>query len=329
MQGRVTIGVPTFNRSLLATRAIKSALSQTYPDIEVLVSDDTSSDGTLERIQAIQDPRLVLVAQQKRLGLVANFDYCLRNATGEFFLLLGDDDVLLPNAIEKLVEPFLRPVASVSPEAVGLVWCPCQIADADSSQFWNTEAGPLKETPSSFLKGLFAGHRGPRLSSILIRTEDSIAAGGYQQRYGDLCDIGNYGAAALRREYVFCVATPAVQYTNHHGSTTSQSAVRRWQDYAYVVHQDLLQTARTYATPAAVKDLQASKRNFISGITLTILIQTIGKPGWLRNAVREVLRKPGIFLTPYMFRRFWKDGWKVLHLRQSSKQARQVAKTAA
>src|SRR5487761_1211749 len=105
---RVSIGIPTINRSSLALRAIRSALAQTYSDVEVIVSDDASTDDTVARGQEIHDPRLVLVRQKERLGLVGNFDFCLRHATGEFFLLLGDDDVLLPTAIERLCEPFLR-----------------------------------------------------------------------------------------------------------------------------------------------------------------------------------------------------------------------------
>ncbi len=316
---RVSIGIPTINRSSLALRAIRSALAQTYSDVELIVSDDASTDDTVERIQEIRDPRLVLVQQKQRLGLVGNFDFCLRHATGEFFLLLGDDDVLLPNAIERLVQPFLVGNTQTSAGAVGVAWCPCRIANATNSQFWTTESGPELEPVSSLLAALFAGNRGPRLTSILLRTQDAIAVGGYESKYGDLCDIGNWGRAALLHPYAVCIPEPLVQYTNHQGSTTSQSAVQQWQQWARIVHQDLLISARATQDANAVRQLTAAKRNFISGITLTILIQTIGKPGWIRNALREALRSPGAFFTPYMFRRFLKDGRKVLTVRRHAK----------
>ncbi len=311
--GRVTIGIPTINRSKLALRAIKSALAQTYRNVEVLVSDDASTDDTVARIREIQDSHLVVFEQNKRLGLVANFDFCLKNATGEFFLLLGDDDVLAPGCIERLVAPFEH-----DPVRVGVVWCPCRIADANSANFWTTEAGPQEESAASMLAALFAGNRGPRLSSILLRTADAIAVGGYDAKYGDLCDIGNWGSVALRRDCVVCVPEPLVQYTNHPGSTTSQSAVQKWQDSARVVHADLLARARARGDIDAERTLAAAKKNFISGITLTILIQTIGNPGWIQNAVLQAFRAPGAIFTPYMFRRLMKDGWKVLKLRRSS-----------
>lgn len=309
--GRVSIGIPTINRSVLALRAIRSALDQTYSDIEVIVSDDASTDDTVARVQEMNHPRLLLFQQKQRLGLVGNFDFCLRHATGEFFLLLGDDDVLLPTAIERLSAPFLFPELWVQPPSVGVVWCPCSIADAGSRQFWTTEAGPHLESVASLLVALFAGNRGPRLSSILLRTQDAIAAGGYETKYGDLCDIGNWGRAALLRDYAVCIPETLVQYTNHQGSTTSQSAVQQWQQWARTVHADLLVSARAGKDGKAARKLQAAKRNFISGITLTILIQTIGKPGWIRNAVRESLHSPAAFFTPYMFRRLVKDGRKV------------------
>ncbi len=140
--GRVSIGIPTINRSDLALRAILSALAQTYSDIEVIVSDDVSTDDTAKRIREIRDPRLVIVEQKERLGLVGNFDFCLRQATGEFFLLLGDDDVLLPNAIEQLVEPFLQGKPPIPAGAVGVVWCPCSNCRRHYSQFWINRTRP-------------------------------------------------------------------------------------------------------------------------------------------------------------------------------------------
>lgn len=313
--GRVTVAIPTFNRARLAVRAIHSALAQNYSDLEVLVSDDVSSDDTVQRINAIQDSRLVFFAQRERLGLVGNFDFCLRHATGEFFMLVGDDDVLLPHAIERLVEGFVRPPQGLEPESIGLAWCPCRIAGAEGAQYWITEGGPNVESPASLLTELWAGRRGLRLTSILMRTRDALAAGGFLERHGHLCDLGTWGSAALLHDYVVCVNEPLVQYTNHHGSTTSRSAVRKWQNWARIVHADLVAGAREHGGAAAQQRLQRAKRNLISGITLTILIQTIGRRGWVKNACREALRSPGAFFTPYTCRRFFQDGWKILRLR--------------
>ncbi len=321
--GRVTIGLPTINRSRLAQRAIESVLGQTYGDLELIVSDDVSTDDTAACVEQIKDPRLVLYKQKKRLGLVGNFDFCLRHATGEFFLLLGDDDLLEPQAIERLTRPFLtQPLlessGNLDAASIGIVWCPCRIAGADSGQFWTTEAGPALEPPEAMLAALWAGNRGPRLSSVLMRTQDALAVGGFQSKHGDICDIGCWGAVALLRDRVACVPDPLVQYTNHYGSTTSQSAVRTWQNWAKLVHADLIAVAQRRHSRRAEEILRKAKSNLLSGITLTILVQTIGKPGWIRNGVAEAFRSPRAVFTPYMVRRLVKDGWKILRLRQSS-----------
>jgi glycosyltransferase involved in cell wall biosynthesis len=314
--GRVSIGIPTINRSKLAVRAVLSALSQTYRDIEVVLSDDASTDDTVRRIREIQDGRIVIFQQKQRLGLVGNFDFCLRHATGEFFLLLGDDDMLLPTAIEQLVKPFTSSDSVRPTSTIGVVWCPCKIADTDDTAFWTTEAGLPIESAASMLAALFAGNRGPRLSSVLLRTEDALVVGGYDAKYGDLCDIGNWGRVALLRGTVVCVREALVQYTNHMGSTTSQSTVEKWQAWARLVHTDLLASSVSNGDVEAVQQLKSAKSNFISGITLTILIQTIGKPGWIRSALKQSLRTPGAIFTPYMFRRLLKDGWKVLKVQR-------------
>ena len=58
------------------------------------------------------------------------------------------------------------------------------------------------------------------------------------------------------------------------------------------MHDDLVAVARMCDNREAEKLLRAAKRNFLRGITLTILIQTIGRPGWVKNASIEFFAKP-------------------------------------
>ena len=164
----------------------------------------------------------------------------------------------------------------------------CLIASTKSSCYWTTDGSPDRELPADMLAALWSGKRGPRLSGIVVRTAEAIEVGGYRPRHGDLCDIGLWAAVALKHPYIVCVNEPLVQYTNHHGSTTSKSAVKQWQDWMFVVRCDLL----AVADPASRRTLQAGKRDFLSGITLTILMQTIGKSGWIGNGIREAIRSP-------------------------------------
>ncbi len=92
----VTIGVPTYNRSATLERALVSVLRQDYPAIEVIVSDNASTDATAEVCQrlASQDRRVRYIRQPVNRGPTANFVEVLHQAHGEYFMWLGDDDWL-------------------------------------------------------------------------------------------------------------------------------------------------------------------------------------------------------------------------------------------
>lgn len=92
----VSIGIPTYNRAASVERAIRSALDQDHPRIEVVVSDDGSSDGTRELCEewAGREPRLRYVRRPVNGGHAANFQSVLELAGGEYFMWLSDDDWL-------------------------------------------------------------------------------------------------------------------------------------------------------------------------------------------------------------------------------------------
>jgi glycosyltransferase involved in cell wall biosynthesis len=99
---RVTVGVPTYNRAESLARALESVLSQTYADLELVVSDNASTDGTPATCAtfAERDKRVRAVRQPKNVGLTENFNRLLGEATGEFVMVLADDDWLEPTYVE-------------------------------------------------------------------------------------------------------------------------------------------------------------------------------------------------------------------------------------
>jgi len=97
----VSIGIPTYNREHLIGRAIESALQQDYPNIEVVISDNASTDATPEicRRFAQEQPRVRYFRQSRNLGPTRNFDAALQASSGQFFMWLGDDDWLDRNYV--------------------------------------------------------------------------------------------------------------------------------------------------------------------------------------------------------------------------------------
>jgi glycosyltransferase involved in cell wall biosynthesis len=97
----VSIGIPTYNRERLIGRAIESALHQDYLNIEIVISDNASTDSTPEvcRRYAQTQPNVRYVRQPRNLGATRNFDAVLEQTSGQYFMWLGDDDWLDPNYV--------------------------------------------------------------------------------------------------------------------------------------------------------------------------------------------------------------------------------------
>jgi len=102
VQGLVSIGIPTFNRSELLLRAIRSAQSQSYAQIEILVSDNASTDDTAAVCAefARSDSRIRFISAETNQGATWNFNRVLAEAKGEYFMWLGDDDWVDPRYVE-------------------------------------------------------------------------------------------------------------------------------------------------------------------------------------------------------------------------------------
>ncbi len=94
---KVSILIPTFNREDYLPRAVESALKQDYPDIEVIVSDNASTDGTEEVVKKYDDNlRFKYFRNKENIGMVANWRKALNKyATGKYFMILSDDDYLI------------------------------------------------------------------------------------------------------------------------------------------------------------------------------------------------------------------------------------------
>ena len=102
--GTVSIIIPTYNRAEKLERAIRSALQQTYENLEIIVMDDASPDATPETVESFNDPRLRYIRQDQNQGPNENWRHGIEKARGDFFCILPDDDALAPEFAEKLVD---------------------------------------------------------------------------------------------------------------------------------------------------------------------------------------------------------------------------------
>jgi glycosyltransferase involved in cell wall biosynthesis len=102
---KVSVLLPTYNYARFLPEAIESVLAQDFADFELIVSDDASTDDSaaIIRAYAARDPRIRAHFQEKNLGMVGHWNWCLGQARGEYIkFLFGDDRLVSPRALSRL-----------------------------------------------------------------------------------------------------------------------------------------------------------------------------------------------------------------------------------
>src|SRR5688572_9943650 len=98
----VTVIMPVFNAGNYLSSAVESILAQTWTRLELLVIDDGSTDGCMDAIADLADPRLRIIHQKNR-GKPGAMNRALDEMRGEFYAIQDADDLSHPTRIEKQV----------------------------------------------------------------------------------------------------------------------------------------------------------------------------------------------------------------------------------
>lgn len=152
-QPRFSVVIPTYNRAGALMRAICSVLKQTYPDYEILVVDDGSTDSTSEAMASVSDGRIRYLRQANR-GRSAARNAGASAACGSYLVFLDSDDTVQPCWLETLWELTARPNVGIA--CVGVA----RFANGAAAQpqiALPLRLGPLYDGVSGlFLAGSFA-----------------------------------------------------------------------------------------------------------------------------------------------------------------------------
>lgn len=106
----VSICITSFNYGAYIQDAIESALSQTYRNIEVIVSDNRSTDVTARILASYSDDsRIRVFVNETNVGLCRNHNLAIKRARGEYIVVLSADDVLFPEHVEHLLRRIQDP----------------------------------------------------------------------------------------------------------------------------------------------------------------------------------------------------------------------------
>jgi hypothetical protein len=99
---KFSVVIPTRERAGTLRHALHTCLDQNFDDYEVIVSDNDSSPPTRAVVDEVTSPRVRYVRTPGPLAMSSNWDFAVSHARGEYVLLIGDDDGLLPHALREL-----------------------------------------------------------------------------------------------------------------------------------------------------------------------------------------------------------------------------------
>jgi glycosyltransferase involved in cell wall biosynthesis len=98
----LSVVIPTRERADTLLFALQSCVNQAYQDVEFVVCNNASTDGTEALVQGFNDHRIRLINPGRRLSMRENWEFALANVAGKYVIFIGDDDALMPNALETL-----------------------------------------------------------------------------------------------------------------------------------------------------------------------------------------------------------------------------------
>ena len=158
---KVSVIIPTYNRVHLLSKAVESVLGQTYQDLEIIVVDDGSSDGTKQMITHLQKKyNSIKYFYQANLGACSARNKGLESANGEFIQFLDSDDYMTQDKIKIQVDIM---------ENEGT---PCAICDF---QYIDSKGNILKSIRNNGnIHSYVANFRSPFIMTPLIRTTSII-----------------------------------------------------------------------------------------------------------------------------------------------------------
>jgi glycosyltransferase involved in cell wall biosynthesis len=167
---KVSILIPVYNRQDYIAECIQTAINQTFKDIEIIIVDNASDDGTWEICKNFEarDQRIRIFRNETNIGPVRNWIRCVKEAQGVYSKLLFSDDCLEIDCLKTMVP-------KLDDGDVSLVYCSAYIGEFKENSFIAyTKAKSSKISSTQFLDFILSGDAPLSPGAILIRTEDLL-----------------------------------------------------------------------------------------------------------------------------------------------------------
>lgn len=126
---RLSLIVPTRERAAYVEHSLRTCVANPDAQLEIVVIDNASTDGTREAVARVVDPRIRYVRNDQRLSMRDNFEKGLSLAQGDILCFIGDDDGIMPFAVARALDLFDRhDIAAVSAARASYFWPDLQTA---------------------------------------------------------------------------------------------------------------------------------------------------------------------------------------------------------
>ena len=273
---RVSVLLTAYNRAPYIASSIESVLAQTLRDFELIITDDRSSDGTVDIAEtyARRDSRIRVFRNERNLGDYANRNHAASFATGEFLKFHDSDDLLYPPCLEIMVS-----LLSAAPGAGFAL---------SSSVSWPGGPVPMLSTPRLSYQREFLGfgmfNAGP--AGALFRTETFRALGGFEDHGAASDNI--FWLRACARYSVLLLPADLFWYRVHAGQSLQSAAAAK--AYALVPRHQWRQLAS--AECPLTDDERAQARRNVAFSTAKQIWRAFRRGEWAVAVSR--LRNSGI-----------------------------------
>ena len=114
----ISVCIPSYNNEEFIAATLESVLNQTYRNFEIIITDDRSTDNTISVAKRFSDPRIRLIENTANLGIGKNWNEALSRAGGKYIKLMGADDLIYPECLERQVAALEAPANQAAVLAV-------------------------------------------------------------------------------------------------------------------------------------------------------------------------------------------------------------------
>ena len=233
----VTIAIPTYNRAESYLRGvISSALGQTYEHLEVIIGDNASTDATPAVIAEVEDQRLRHLRHSENIGANGNFNRLLEEATGDWFLLLHDDDLIDAEFVESCLS------ARKPDTDYGFIRTGVRAIDAKGRILKESPNRVTGNRPEDFYRSWFRARTGLFLCNTLYSTRALREIGGFHSLHHLLED--NYALVRILADRPWLdIPEVRASYRYTYDQRSYQVPVREWcEDFKGLLEMIVAQT---------------------------------------------------------------------------------------